>query len=246
MQDNIIIGKYYKAESDIHLINPVSKLLSILFLIFSLFVTSNINLLLIIFTFELIIILISNIPFKVFYKNIVSLKYILIFIIIFNILTKVSIENTLIIIIKLVGTLIYSMLLILTTTPYEIVRGLNIILKPLKLIGVNVEAVSLIISLALRFVPIVLKEAKRIINVLKARGFSSDNTIKQKFIALKSLVLPLYICSFRRADNLSLTMELKGYSFHRNISKVKWSHLDVLLLIIHVIIFLVIFLEVVI
>lgn len=247
MLDNIIISKYYNSNSDIHTLNSLSKLISLIIFITCLIITNNYYIISILFVFELIILLITNIPLKIIIKNILSLKYLIIFVIIINTIAKINLITTLIIIIKLICILIYTNLFILTTTPYSILKALNKLLKPLSYIGINTQNIALIISLSLRFIPVTIEETSRIYDCLVSRGLSSDSSFKEKICGLKSLIIPIYLLSFRRADILSDMMELKLYNSKSKFfaKKDNWKYLDISFVIMHVIIILVVLKEVI-
>ncbi len=241
MLDNITISKYYFTKSDIHDLNPLAKLICLLLFVISTFLINNLYILSILLVFETIIIMVTNIPIKLILKNILSLKYLIAFIIIINLLSKISILTTIILIIKLISILIYTNLFIYTTTPYSILKGLNQFLKPLSYLGFNTQNISLMISLSLRFIPVTIKEASKIYNSLVARGLSTDSSLKEKILGLKCLIFPMYILSFKRADNLSDMMELKLYNSKSKLfdEKIKWNYLDILFVVIHAIIMIV-------
>lgn len=247
MLDNITIGKYYNVKSDIHALNSLAKLFCLLMLVISLLVTKDINIILIILTFELIILFITNIPLKTTLKNLLSLKYLFIFIILINIITGNDLIWILKFILKILGITIYSNMFVLTTTSKQILDSLNQFLSPLKIFGIKIESISLIISLAIQFIPITIEEANRILKSLKIRGLSKDSSINSKLIGLKSLIIPLYISSIRRADKLADLMELRFFDldFKKTLKKNKWNYLDILFIIIHVIILLIVLKEVV-
>ena len=247
MLDNIIIGKYYNTKSDIHDLNPATKIVCMLVFIISLLLVNDINIIFIMFTFELIIFFVTNIPLKIFYKSIMNLKYLLLFVIFINIFTGNNLINTLTLLIKIIGITLYANIFILTTTSNSILKGLNYLLSPLTLFGIKTEVISLIISLALQFIPITIEEANRILKSLKARGLSDDSSFSSKLIGLKSLIIPLYISSFRKADILADVMELRLYNLDnkKTIKKINWNYLDIFFTIIHAIILIVVMKEVV-
>lgn len=238
MLDNIKLCKYYNSVSDIHKLNPLAKLISLLIFVISMFVTKNMYFIFILFVFELIILMTSNIPFKIFLNNILSLKYLIIFIIIINIIAKITVIDTLILVVKIVAILISTNLFIYTTPPYKILESLNKLLKPFSYLGFNTQSISLMIALSIRFIPVTVEETKKIYNSLLARGLSSDSDLKEKILGLKALIFPIYLLSFRRADNLSDMMELKLYNSNSKIfsKRSKWNYLDVTYLMIHIII----------
>lgn len=247
MLDDIVLGKYYNTKSDIHDLNPLAKIICMLIFIVSILLVDDINIIFIMFTFELIIYCVTNIPLKIIYKNIVCLKYLIIFIILINIIVGYSITSTIIMLVKIISITLYSSMFTLTTTSKKIINGLNQLLYPLKTFKIKTEVVALIISLALQFIPITLAEANRILKNLKSRGLSDDSSFKSKIIGLKALIIPLYLSSFRKADVLADTMELRFYSLNNKKPKKtsKWNYLDIFFTIIHVIIILIVLKEVV-
>lgn len=247
MLDNVVFCKYYKTSSDIHSLNSLTKIICLILLIVSLILSDNLNIIAIIFVFELIIYLVSNIPIKIILKNILSIKYLIIFILILNVLTGTSISATFSLILKIIGITFSTSIFVLTTTTKKILGGLNQLLYPFSKLGIKTHVLSLIISLALRFIPISLEEASRIMKSLKARGLSDDSSISSKFIGLKSLIIPLYLSTFRKADNLSDMMELRLYNVceKKKCRFESWNYLDSFLVVIHVIILLMVLKEVV-
>ncbi|MEG2028604.1 MAG: energy-coupling factor transporter transmembrane protein EcfT [Bacilli bacterium] len=243
------IGKYYKIKSDIHNLSPLSKIISILIFIFSLLITRNISIMVILITFEIIIILGTNIPIKNYLKSIYSLKILLMFLIFVNLLTKTSLILTIVTVLKIIGIVIYTSILTLTTTPSEITKGLNSLFKPLKIFKIKTGKLSLSISLALRFIPVIINQANKILKSLAARGLDySNSNFKNRIFAIKSIILPMFILSFKRADKLADVMELKLYNFdvkRTNYNQTDWNYLDNLFLLIHVIILIISLKEVV-
>ena len=118
-------------------------------------------------------------------------------------------------------------LLTLTTSPVEIADGIESLLYPLKWIKFPVHEFALIMSIALRFIPTLLEETDRIIKAQKARGadFESGNIFK-KAKALIPILIPLLICSFRRADELADAMDARCYSGSKNRTKFKKMQLS--------------------
>lgn len=247
MLDNVVFCKYYRASSDIHSLNSLAKIICLLLLIVSLILIDNLNIIAIIFVFELLIYLVSNIPIKIILKNILSIKYLIIFILLINTITGVHILVTLGLLLKIVGITFATSIFVLTTTTKKILDGLNQLLYPFSKLGIKTHVISLIISLAIRFIPITLEEANRIIKSLKARGLSDDSSISSKFVGLKSLITPLYLSTFRKADNLADMMELRLYNVceKKKCRFESWNYLDIFLVVIHVIILLMVLKEVV-
>ncbi len=105
-----------------------------------------------------------------------------------------------------------SSLLTLTTKPADLNNGLERLMKPLKVLKVPVDEMSMMISIALRFIPTLLDEVNKIMKAQASRGvdFASGN-IKKKVVQIVSLLVPMFVISFKRADDLSNAMEARGY-----------------------------------
>ena len=110
----------------------------------------------------------------------------------------------------------------LTTTPNDLTDGLEKLLGPLKKVHVPVHEVSMMMSIALRFIPILLEETDKIMKAQIARGadFESGGLI-QKAKAMIPLLVPLFISAFRRANDLAMAMEARGYRGGEGRTKMK-------------------------
>jgi energy-coupling factor transport system permease protein len=105
-----------------------------------------------------------------------------------------------------------SSLLTLTTKPTDLNNGLEEVMKPLKKIKVPTEEISMMISIALRFIPTLLDEANKIMKAQASRGVDfQEGTLRQKITQIISLLIPMFIISFKRADDLANAMEARGY-----------------------------------
>jgi energy-coupling factor transport system permease protein len=216
MLNNIKIGRYYNTRSKIHDMNPLAKILSIfIFVILSLIV----NDLMINLTISVIVLLVlglTHVPFKTYFKTIYGIRILLLFILIINLILKVEIETTLLIITRLLSLVLYTSILTLTTPPSEIAFGLEQFLSPLKILRIPVNKMALSISLALRFIPTLIDQANRILKAEASRGIDySNSNIKGKLEAFKALIIPLFILSFKRADDLADSMEVRLYDLNK-------------------------------
>lgn len=213
MLNNIKIGRYYNTKSKIHDMNPLAKIIAIfLFVIMSLSV-SDIVVNLIISVIVILVLLLTHVPLKNYFKTIYGIRILLLFIIIINLVLKVPFENTILILTRLLSLVLYTSILTLTTPPSEIAYGLEKFLSPLKVIKVPVKKMALSISLALRFIPTLIDQSNRILKAEASRGIDySSSNIKAKIEALKALIIPLFILSFKKADDLADSMEIRLYS----------------------------------
>jgi len=238
MSNNIVIGRYYPLNSLIHKMNSVSKVLSIFLFSLTSLITNNIYIHIFLTILTIVMVLLTKIPIKTYLKMVKSLRFIIIFIVLINIIFKVEILTTFIIILKLITIVIYTSILTFTTPPTEITYGLEKIFSPLKIFKLPINDIALIITLALRFIPSIITQGEKILKSQASRGIDYHNSnIKGKILAIKAMVIPLFILSFKRADELADAMELRLYNYSEkrtNYRLNKWSYIDTIILMSHV------------
>ena len=224
---DITIGQYYPTDSVIHKLDPRVKLVGTIVFIISLFVfRSWVGYVLATLVLAAVI-KISKVPFKFMIRGLKSIVILLLITVIFNLfltpgetliqiwklrITKEGVVTTVFMIFRLMYLIIGSSVLTLTTTPNHLTDGLEKGLNPLKKIKVPVQEISMIMSIALRFIPILLEETDKIMKAQMARGadFESGGLIK-KAKSLVPLLVPLFISAFRRSNDLAMAMEARGY-----------------------------------
>ncbi len=224
---DITIGQYYPTDSVIHKLDPRVKLVGTIVFIISLFVfRSWVGYVLATLVLAAVI-KISKVPFKFMIRGLKSIVILLLITVIFNLfltpgetliqiwklrITKEGVVTAVFMIFRLMYLIIGSSVLTLTTTPNHLTDGLEKGLNPLKKIKVPVHEISMIMSIALRFIPILLEETDKIMKAQMARGadFESGGLIK-KAKSLVPLLVPLFISAFRRSNDLAMAMEARGY-----------------------------------
>lgn len=225
---DITIGQYYPTESRIHKLDPRTKILGTMLYVVSLFLVNNLLIYIGVATFLGIIIKISKVPFKFMIKGLKSIMMILMFTIIINIfltpgdtvlvqwkfikITLEGLELAALMGIRLIFLIIGSSLMTLTTSPIQLTDGIEKLLKPLRVLKVPAHEIAMMMSIALRFIPILLEETDKIMKAQKARGadFESGGIIKRAK-SMIPLLVPLFILAFRRADDLAMAMEARCY-----------------------------------
>lgn len=236
MYREISFGKYYEVSSFLHKINSTAKMISIIILLIGALIINNIYLYILLHLFLIGIIIYSKVPIKLYYYSIKNVKYLIIFILIFNILIRrLDIAITLIIIFKITSLILISSLLTFTTKIKDINEGLEKLLSPLKKIKVPVNDISLIISMAFRFIPTIFDQAHKILKSQACRGidFKRGNT-KDKIMALSSMLIPMFILSYKRANAVAETMEVRFYDYTNDktkYSRSKWQKSDTIVVI---------------
>ncbi len=224
---DITIGQYYPTDSVIHKLDPRVKLVGTIVFIISLFVfRSWVGYVLATLVLAAVI-KISKVPFKFMIRGLKSIVILLLITVIFNLfltpgetliqiwklrITKEGVVTAVFMIFRLMYLIIGSSVLTLTTTPNHLTDGLEKGLNPLKKIKVPVHEISMIMSIALRFIPILLEETDKFMKAQMERGadFESGGLIK-KAKSLVPLLVPLFISAFRRSNDLAMAMEARGY-----------------------------------
>ena len=227
MLRDITLGQYYQTESVIHRLDPRVKLIGTICYIISLFLVNNIWGYLIAALFLGIMIRLSKVPFKFIVKGMRAILFLLIITVIFNMfltpgealvsiwkltITKEGLRLAIMMAIRLSFLIVGSSLMTLTTTPNNLTDGMEKLMNPLRKIKVPVHEIAMMMSIALRFIPILLEETDKIMKAQIARGadFESGNLMK-KAKALVPLLVPLFISAFRRANDLAMAMEARCY-----------------------------------
>ena len=179
----------------------------------------------------------SHVPFKFMVKGMKAILFLLIFTVIFNLfltpgqplvsiwrltITREGLETAVKMAIRLSFLIIGSSVMTLTTTPNNLTDGMESLMKPLRRLHVPVHEIAMMMSIALRFIPILLEETDKIMKAQMARGadFESGNLI-QKAKSLVPLLVPLFISAFRRASDLAMAMEARCYRGGEGRTKMK-------------------------
>lgn len=237
MLNDVTFGQFYPADSAVHKLDPRTKIVFLIAYIAILFVADNFySLALCIFCLVMAIIL-SKVPFLSVLKSIKGIIFLLAFTAVLNLFfhkgqtpinigfTTIYLEGILFsvfLLIRLSLLVMASSLLTLSTTPVSLTDGMESLLTPLKWIRFPVHALTLIMSIALRFIPTLIDETNRIISAQKSRGanFESGGLIK-KVKAVIPVLIPLLISAFRRAEELGDAMDARCYSGSENRTKYK-------------------------
>ena len=226
---NLSIGQYYPAKSVIHSLDPRFKLISsVLFLVCVFLVRDTIGFA-VLFVSVLGLVRLANIPFRVVFKALRPVVFVLIFTSLISLfMTKggpllfhwkfISIYEAGIYHVVFIAIRIFALvvgvcvLLTYTTTPIELTDGLETLFKPLELLHIPVQYFAMMMALAIRFIPILMEETDRIMAAQKSRGSDLDSrNVFTKIKSLMTVIIPLFVSSFRRADDLAIAMECRCY-----------------------------------
>lgn len=238
MLKDITIGQYYPSDSPIHRLDPRTKLvITFLFIVIIFFVRYYTGYIFIL-AFLALTIALSKIPVLYILKGLRPLMFIIILTFLINIfftpgetlvfsfwfirVTEEGLRQGFFMALRLIFLVTGTSLLTLTTSPIALTDGIEMLLKPLKVIKFPAHELAMMMTIALRFIPTLMEETDKIMKAQMARGadFESGNLI-QRAKSLVPLLVPLFISAFRRADELAMAMEARCYRGGDNRTRMK-------------------------
>lgn len=238
MLKDVTLGQYFPGNSAIHRLDPRTKLIMLIVYITALFLVQNWAGYGVVILFLALTVSISRIPLKSLFSGLKPLIFIMIFTGVLNLffttgetvlisLWKITITlegviRAVFMILRIMLLVIGTFLLTYTTSPIALTDGLESLLSPLKLIHLPVHELSMMMCIALRFIPTLIEETDKIMSAQKARGadFETGNLI-QRVKAMIPILVPLFIGAFRRADELATAMECRCYHGGNGRTKMK-------------------------
>ena len=239
MLKDITLGQYFPGNSPIHRLDPRTKLIMLVVYIVALFMAKSWISYAVMLALLLATIRISTIPAKSIVRGMKPLVMILVFTGVLNLFftregkTLVNIADLIVItqggltravfmMARILMLITGTFLLTYTTSPISLTDGLEALLNPLKKIGVPVHELSMMMCIALRFIPTLIEETDKIMSAQKARGADFENgTLMERAKALIPILVPLFIGAFRRADELATAMECRCYQGGEGRTKMK-------------------------
>ena len=224
---DITLGQYYPGGSVIHRLDARTKIIATLFYIVELFVVNNFYGFLIAAAALFAVIAMSKVPLKFIFRGLTAVFLIIAFTFLINLfmtdgrvlwhwkfltITYEGFFRAFYMSVRLILLIIGSSILTLTTKPVELTDGLEKLLSPFQKIGLPSHEIALMMTIALRFIPTLMEETDKIIKAQQARGadFESGNLL-QRAKSLIPILIPLFISSFRIAQDLALAMEARCY-----------------------------------
>lgn len=228
MLKDITLGQFYPTDSVIHRLDPRVKLLVTLIYIIEIFVSRTIPTFIAVTIFLISIIILCRVPFKFMIKGLRSIVILILIAGVFNLfltpgeaiwswgrlsISAVGLRNALLMVFRMVYLIIGTSVLTLTTSPNSLTEGLERGLRFLNILSVPVHEIAMMMSIALRFIPILMEETDKIMKAQLSRGadFENGNLIKRAK-GIVPILVPLFVSAFRRANDLALAMEARCYS----------------------------------
>ena len=239
MLKDITLGQYFPGTSVIHRMDPRAKLIILMVYIVALFIAVNWVSYGVLLLFLLAAIKISAIPPKSIVKGMKPLVFILVFTGVLNIfftagegtplvsfwgleIYSEGLKRAFFMVVRILMLISGTFLLTYTTSPIALTDALESLLSPLKKIGIPVHELSMMMCIALRFIPTLIEETDKIMSAQKARGADFETgSLMQRVKALVPILVPLFISAFRRADELATAMECRCYHGGEGRTKMK-------------------------
>lgn len=238
MLKDITLGQYFPAESVIHRLDPRTKIIFTFLFIVAIFIADSVISFAFSALFVLYIIFLSKIKITYILKSLKPVVFLILFTAVINIfftggndvifklsflqVTKSGLYAALTMAMRVIILVTATSLLTYTTSPILLTDGIEKLLEPFNRVGVPSHELAMMMTIALRFIPTLLEETDKIIMAQKARGadFESGNLIRRAK-ALIPILVPLFISSFRRADELATAMECRCYRGGKNRTRLK-------------------------
>lgn len=238
MLKDITLGQYFPGKSPVHILDPRTKLIMLVVYIVALFMAKNWISYGILFFFLAAAVKVSTIPVKSILRGMKPLIMILVFTGILNLfftqegrvlvdlwvitITSGGLLRAIFMVARILMLISCTFLLTYTTSPISLTDGLEALMAPLKKIKVPVHELSMMMCIALRFIPTLIEETDKIMCAQKARGADFETgTIVERAKALIPILVPLFISAFRRADELATAMECRCYQGGEGRTKMK-------------------------
>ncbi|MGX7060033.1 energy-coupling factor transporter transmembrane component T family protein [Vagococcus humatus] len=255
MMDKMIFGRYIPGDSVIHKLDPRVKLLASFYFIGIIFLCNNWQSYTLMFLFTLLALSLSKIKPSFIINGLKPLFWLILFTVVLQILftrggevyfkwgilsvTELGLMNGIFIFCRFVLIILISTLLTLTTPPLSLSDAIEYLLRPLEVVKFPAHEVSLMLSIALRFVPTLMDETEKIMNAQRARGVDfGEGNIMDKMKSIVPLLIPLFVSSFNRAEDLATAMEARGYKGGEGRTKyrvLKWQSRDTLTALVFVV-----------
>lgn len=228
MMEKMIFGRYVPGDSILHRMDPRSKLIIVFLFVCVVFIANNAWTYGILAAYTFIMVGMSKIPPRFLYGGLKPILLLVVFTFLLHVfMTKEGelvfdlgwlkiyeggIRQGIFISLRFFLLILITSLLTLTTTPIEITDGLETLLHPLKKVHFPVHELALMMSISLRFIPTLMQETDKIMKAQTARGVEyNSGPIKERIKAIVPLLIPLFISSFKRAEELAVAMEARGY-----------------------------------
>lgn len=226
---NVTLGRYIPLDSPIHKMDPRAKIGAMLLMLVAIFFPAGWIGYSVLFAACTVLILSAKLSFRYVWKSLKPMMVMMCFLLIINILVvktgtvlfsigsfavySDAVLQTAYIVVRLLLMIMVTTTLTATTKPLDMTLGIEDLLQPFGKIGVPYHEIAMLISIALRFIPDLIDETNRILKAQESRGVDmQEGKLKEKIMAILSLIVPLFVSAFQRAEDLANAMEARGYA----------------------------------
>ena len=248
MLKDITLGQYFPGDSIVHRMDPRMKLILTIVYIVGVFMVGNLPGYAVAMAFLYLVVRVAGLPFGYLVRGIKPLRFIILFTFVLNLfffpgetpllalgfftLTREALEKAIFFALRLVFLVMGTSVLTLTTSPMQLTDGLERLMRPLRRFHFPAHELAMMMTIALRFIPLLLEETDKIQKAQMARGadFESGNLL-MRAKAMVPLLVPLFVSAFRRANDLAMAMEARCYrgGDHRTrLRELRYTRLDAL------------------
>lgn len=262
MLEKMIFGRYIPGNSFVHKLDPRSKLSFVFLFIIGVFLANNTVTYAVLLGFTLLVILSSRIRLYFLFNGLKPILFLIIFTLLMHIfftkegallvdwkfikIYEEGLRQGIFISIRFLVLVLLTSILTLTTSPISITDGMEDLLGPFKRIKLPVHELALMMSISLRFIPTLMDETDKILKAQLARGSDiSTGSIKQRIRAVIPLLVPLFVSAFKRAEDLAVAMEVRGYrggEGRTRYRQLKWHWRDTTIMVLLAVLVVVLFL----
>lgn len=226
--NNFALGKYIPLDSPIHKMDPRAKIMAMLIVLVAIFFPAGFLGYAVIGLCAVAVVLIAKLSLNFVWRSMRPMLFMLLFLLVVNILVirtgtplislfgfaiySDAVSQTLYIAVRLMLMIIITTVLTATTKPLDLTLGIEDLLKPFERFHLPAHEIAMMISIALRFIPTLIEETQRIMRAQASRGVDlKEGSLKEKVMAVLSLIVPLFVSAFQRAEDLANAMEARGY-----------------------------------
>ena len=226
---NFTLGRYLPLDSPIHKLDPRAKIMAMLLLLITIFFPAGWIGYGVIFVSVSVVIILSKLSVSFIWKAMKPMLFMLFFLLVINALVlktgtvlftigswslySDAVFQTVYIAVRLLLMIMITTCLTATTKPLEMTLGIEDLLSPFQKIGLPSHEIAMLISIALRFIPDLIDETARIIKAQESRGVDmKEGKLMERVMAILSLIVPLFVSAFQRAEDLANAMEARGYA----------------------------------
>lgn len=252
MLEKMIFGRFIPGQSFIHRLDPRSKLTFVMLFVLAVFLANNAVTYGILLGFTLLVVLASRIRLYFLLNGLKPILFLIIFTFLMHLfftregallidwkvfkIYEEGLRQGIFISLRFFVLVLITSILTLTTSPISITDGMEDLLNPLKRFKLPVHELALMMSISLRFIPTLMDETDKILKAQLARGSDiSSGTMKERIRAVIPLLVPLFVSAFKRAEDLAVAMEVRGYrggEGRTRYRQLKWDYRDTIAMVV--------------